>query len=63
MKSGAGVFTDPRKHPSQGDNPNIALTRPRKTDPLTLVDPSPAVHPVRGTPSNDYPHRSGAGAQ
>ncbi len=25
------------KDPSQGDNPNIALTRPQNTRPLTLV--------------------------
>jgi hypothetical protein len=27
----------PRQNPSQGDNPNVALTRPHIIGPLTLV--------------------------
>ena len=39
-KMGKGADTrivGPFQTPSQGDNPNIALTRPQSTRPLTLV--------------------------
>jgi hypothetical protein len=32
------LSTGPRQNPSQGDNPNIALTRPHIIGLLTLVD-------------------------
>jgi hypothetical protein len=38
MQKRAGIFAGPLSEaPSQGDNPNIALTRPQNTRPLTLV--------------------------
>ena len=38
-----------RQNPSQGDNPNIALTRPHNIEPLTLVARCMAVRRKRST--------------
>jgi hypothetical protein len=37
-RGGGPTFNaDPHQNPSQGDNPNVALTRPHIIGPLTLV--------------------------
>ncbi len=36
-RSGAGGSSGPAMYSGQGDNPNIALTRPQAIRPLTLV--------------------------
>ncbi|BDZ45874.1 hypothetical protein GCM10025866_17830 [Naasia aerilata] len=50
---GRSTRTGPHQDPSQGDNPNITLTRPQITRPLTLVGECPVALREGSTDKNN----------